>query len=157
MWVKTHILTNPHTHTLGLRATARLVALFPHCCHSLSSLSSVQTFFRLRLYRAERFVVNSPLFFRQNGVIKALKRDDDGIFLRKAFRMPWIRMPGIEGLVYEPEATPRSRRKHPCSDCYACQWCSDAKCAACRKGSCCAASANDKKRKRSSSQREASE
>ena len=34
--------------------------------------------------------------------------------------MPWIRLPGIEGLVYEPELPPRCERKHNCTDCYSC-------------------------------------
>ena len=45
--------------------------------------------------------------------------------------MPWIKMPGIEGLVYEPELSPGRKRKHNCKDCAVCQWCSDERCAAC--------------------------
>lgn len=45
--------------------------------------------------------------------------------------MPWIKMPGIEGLVYEPQQQPSIDRKHNCQDCYFCQNCSDVKCTVC--------------------------
>ena len=35
--------------------------------------------------------------------------------------MPWIRMRGVKGLVYEPESTASLDRKHRCPDCYSCQ------------------------------------
>ena len=41
-------------------------------------------------------------------------------------------MPGIEGLVYEPELQPSSQRKHNCEDCFSCQMCSDVRCTVCR-------------------------
>jgi hypothetical protein len=47
--------------------------------------------------------------------------------------MPWIRQPGVEGLVYVPELPPGATRKHHCPDCHACQNCSDARCGACRR------------------------
>jgi len=47
--------------------------------------------------------------------------------------MPWTKMPGIEGRVYEPEQQKACERKHDCRDCFYCQMCSDVKCAACRK------------------------
>ncbi len=43
--------------------------------------------------------------------------------------MPFIKLPGIEGLVYRPRQQPQ--RKHKCPDCYYCQMCSDARCAGC--------------------------
>lgn|GEM_PF-4375578 len=36
-----------------------------------------------------------------------------------------------QGLVMLPAAA--TPRKHPCRDCTACQWCSDARCHACRR------------------------
>ena len=45
--------------------------------------------------------------------------------------MPWIKMRGVDGLVYEPEPQPAGQRKHNCRDCFYCQMCSDARCAVC--------------------------
>ncbi len=39
---------------------------------------------------------------------------------------------GLTGRVFVPEGG--RLRKHPCPECYACQWCPDARCAACREG-----------------------
>ena len=50
--------------------------------------------------------------------------------------MPWIEMPGIEGRVYVPDDEARPK-KHPCVDCFDCQWCSDARCESCRKKATC--------------------
>ena len=36
-----------------------------------------------------------------------------------------------KGMVYCPKAT--TAKKHPCPDCYFCQWCSDSRCGLCRK------------------------
>jgi len=47
--------------------------------------------------------------------------------------MAWIRLPGIEGLVYQPESDPSAPRKHDCTDCFVCQMCSDSRCVECRK------------------------
>ncbi len=47
--------------------------------------------------------------------------------------MAFIRMKGIEGLVYVPEDT-GAAKKHPCADCYHCQWCSDNRCELCLQG-----------------------
>ena len=41
-------------------------------------------------------------------------------------------VPGLTGRVFVPEGG--RLRKHPCPECYACQWCPDARCAACREG-----------------------
>ena len=47
--------------------------------------------------------------------------------------MAFIRMNGIEGLVYDPEDT-GAVKKHACADCYRCQWCSDNRCELCLQG-----------------------
>jgi len=47
--------------------------------------------------------------------------------------MPFIKLPGIEGWVYEPEIKPGSQRKHDCPDCFYCQMCSDTRCQSCQK------------------------
>ncbi len=39
-------------------------------------------------------------------------------------------LPGLPGKIFVPRT--RGRKKHPCADCFECQWCSDARCAACR-------------------------
>ena len=46
--------------------------------------------------------------------------------------MPWTRIPGIEGLFYEPETPPPNRSKHACEECYSCLMCSDYRCGVCR-------------------------
>jgi hypothetical protein len=46
--------------------------------------------------------------------------------------MPFVKMPGVTGKVYVPEAVPGQPRKHPCRDCFACQQCSDDRCTVCR-------------------------
>jgi hypothetical protein len=46
--------------------------------------------------------------------------------------MPFVRMPGVTGKVYVPELLPGQPQKHPCPDCFACQHCSDDRCAVCR-------------------------
>ncbi len=45
--------------------------------------------------------------------------------------MAWKKMPGLKGMVYEPEPTPSEVRKHGCPECYCCQMCSDARCCLC--------------------------
>jgi len=51
--------------------------------------------------------------------------------------MSWIKLPGIEGLVYEPKSPSQNKRKHNCRDCYYCQMCSDERCELCKKERCC--------------------
>lgn len=46
--------------------------------------------------------------------------------------MPFIRIPGLEGRVYQPDGAGTGMRKHPCPDCYCCQMCGDERCDACR-------------------------
>jgi len=55
--------------------------------------------------------------------------------------MPYERIPGFEGLFYVPPKADNESKKHPCPDCFVCQWCGDSRCVSCR-GSC-----NDGKRK----------
>jgi hypothetical protein len=45
--------------------------------------------------------------------------------------MPFIDLPDGRGKLYVPQP-PQGRRKRPCPDCFACQWCSDERCAVCR-------------------------
>ena len=47
--------------------------------------------------------------------------------------MPFVEMPGIVGLVYVPDEEDAASKKHNCPDCFHCQWCSDARCAECRR------------------------
>ncbi|MFH0798938.1 MAG: hypothetical protein V2A66_02010 [Pseudomonadota bacterium] len=46
--------------------------------------------------------------------------------------MPFVRRPGIEGLVFVPEGCPSCEKKHDCPDCFYCQQCSETRCRACR-------------------------
>ena len=62
----------------------------------------------------------------------ALKQNKNTIGFIFGVPMPWIRMPGIEGLLYEPQKQPSIDRKHNCQDCYFCQNCSDVRCTVCR-------------------------
>ncbi len=48
--------------------------------------------------------------------------------------MPWISMPGVTGKVYVPEAAGGTSQKHPCTTCFACQWCDETRCRVCRDG-----------------------
>ncbi|MHC4643357.1 MAG: hypothetical protein ACYS32_17065 [Planctomycetota bacterium] len=50
--------------------------------------------------------------------------------------MPYRRIRGIKGLVYEPEPNPEGS-KHNCTDCFYCQWCSDSRCGLCLKNKAC--------------------
>lgn len=44
--------------------------------------------------------------------------------------MAFERIAGIPGKCYRPEGC--GRRKHPCRDCFSCQFCSEERCALCR-------------------------
>ncbi len=46
--------------------------------------------------------------------------------------MAWVTVPGLKGLVYVPDDAGRLSKKHPCSTCYACQWCDETRCRVCR-------------------------
>jgi hypothetical protein len=50
--------------------------------------------------------------------------------------MPFVRIEGEEGLFYVPEDD-GLKKKHPCKDCFCCQWCDDERCAQCLKRKCC--------------------
>ena len=45
--------------------------------------------------------------------------------------MPFVRVPGLKGLVWEPETHPEREKKHPCKDCHHCQMCGDDRCSVC--------------------------
>ncbi|MGC4122723.1 MAG: hypothetical protein QM765_50760 [Myxococcales bacterium] len=47
--------------------------------------------------------------------------------------MAFKRMKGVVGLVYVPDED-GGEKKHPCADCYSCQWCSDERCRLCLRG-----------------------
>ena len=49
--------------------------------------------------------------------------------------MPYERIPGKVGLIYVPPKADNESKKHPCPDCFVCQWCGDTRCVSCR-GSC---------------------
>jgi hypothetical protein len=49
--------------------------------------------------------------------------------------MPYERIPGVVGLIYVSPKEDNVSKKHPCPDCFVCQWCGDSRCASCR-GSC---------------------
>lgn len=44
--------------------------------------------------------------------------------------MPFIKIEGFTGNIYVPEINP-GKKKHPCRDCYSCQFCSDERCKLC--------------------------
>ncbi|MBN2270043.1 MAG: hypothetical protein JXN61_05480 [Sedimentisphaerales bacterium] len=50
--------------------------------------------------------------------------------------MAYKRIRGIPGLVYVPEPDEQGG-KHPCKDCFCCQWCSDSRCQICLKKRAC--------------------
>ncbi len=64
--------------------------------------------------------------------------------------MAWVKMRGLDGLVWQPDPQPASQRKHNCRDCYSCQMCSDTRCAQCltRKNGSCEARSKCKRGKR---------
>ncbi|OGJ89266.1 MAG: hypothetical protein A2268_10285 [Candidatus Raymondbacteria bacterium RifOxyA12_full_50_37] len=59
--------------------------------------------------------------------------------------MPFVRVSGISGLVFEPPTEQRKRKKHICTDCFLCQWCSDERCALCLKRRVCERQGKKKK------------
>lgn len=46
--------------------------------------------------------------------------------------MAFTKARGLVGLVFEPPHS-GAPRKHPCPDCFACQFCSDDRCRVCRR------------------------
>lgn len=51
--------------------------------------------------------------------------------------MPFVDAPGIPGKLWVPDEQPNKEKKHPCPDCFACQWCDDARCEVCLKRKQC--------------------
>jgi len=49
--------------------------------------------------------------------------------------MAWVNVPGLAGKVYVPEDAGQVQKKHPCKECFSCQWCDDNRCQVCRNGS----------------------
>lgn len=49
--------------------------------------------------------------------------------------MPFVRIKGVAGLVFEPESLKKEKKKHNCTDCLECGWCSDSRCSLCVKAS----------------------
>jgi hypothetical protein len=48
--------------------------------------------------------------------------------------MGFVKVPGLPGRVYVPDPAPQDRKKHPCKDCFCCEFCSDDRCRVCRRG-----------------------
>lgn len=46
--------------------------------------------------------------------------------------MPFEKISGFDGMVFVPESSSHSHKKHPCADCFACQFCDDDRCRICR-------------------------
>lgn len=46
--------------------------------------------------------------------------------------MAWVSVPGLAGKVYVPENAGQVQKKHPCKECFSCQWCDDNRCRVCR-------------------------
>jgi len=44
--------------------------------------------------------------------------------------MSFRKLPDNRGLIYVPECG-NCKKKHPCKDCFSCQWCSDDRCNRC--------------------------
>ncbi len=47
--------------------------------------------------------------------------------------MPFVTICGVTGKLYVPELTGCPPGKHPCPDCFSCQYCSDDRCNICRR------------------------
>ena len=60
--------------------------------------------------------------------------------------MPFVTIRAVTGKVYVPEKIPGICRKHPCPDCFSCQYCSDDRCNVCRG---CAAQSGSSRRQSS--------
>ena len=50
--------------------------------------------------------------------------------------MAFQKLPGNRGMIYVPEGG-CGKKKHPCPDCFSCQWCSNERCRSCRGGKSC--------------------
>ena len=51
--------------------------------------------------------------------------------------MAFVELPGGIGKIYVPDDTDGKDRKHPCPDCFYCQWCSETRCRPCRDKETC--------------------
>jgi len=49
--------------------------------------------------------------------------------------MAFKQLPGNQGMIYVPDKIPE-RKKHPCPDCFSCQWCGNERCRTCRSAIC---------------------
>ncbi len=58
--------------------------------------------------------------------------------------MAFKQLPDNKGMIYVPEPEANSQKKHPCSECFSCQWCSNERCALCRTKKCCKKKEKDK-------------
>ncbi len=47
--------------------------------------------------------------------------------------MAFVEISGMKGKLFVPEVQDNKEKKYPCRDCYACQHCSDERCAFCLK------------------------
>ncbi len=50
--------------------------------------------------------------------------------------MPFTKVRGLVGMVFEPPHA-GAPKKHPCPDCFSCQFCSDDRCRVCRRKKRC--------------------
>jgi len=58
--------------------------------------------------------------------------------------MAFIKIDGFNGKIFVPENRPDFKKKHPCSDCFSCRFCSDERCSLCLKKKCCKKNNPDK-------------
>lgn len=82
--------------------------------------------------------------YRRAGFFLSLRRRIIFIFGRglcKMTLMAFVRMKGIEGLLYVPDDND-NKKKHPCEDCHCCQWCSDNRCSLCLGNTSCSKASN---------------
>lgn len=45
--------------------------------------------------------------------------------------MAFQKLPGNQGQIYIPDSK-QGKKKHPCADCFNCQWCGNERCRVCR-------------------------
>jgi hypothetical protein len=50
---------------------------------------------------------------------------------RLSGKMKFRKLPDNRGMIYVPECV-RARKKHPCPDCFSCQWCGKERCRVCQ-------------------------
>jgi hypothetical protein len=58
--------------------------------------------------------------------------------------MPFVKREGESGLFFVPEENNKPK-KHPCCDCFSCQWCDDVRCELCLKRQKCKFEIDNKK------------